>query len=149
MAYTTDVPLVPLTFSEGFKYYGGATVLTPSATVNLSVTSATHTATGETLTDGQVLPAQPVTDFDVPRIDRQGWRAPNGSTLNGWSYDIAVTITATGQPSLLWTATVTPRGPETITPGMGTLTGAATGGSGGSVTVTEDPLVPGTAQIGA
>lgn len=148
MAYTTDVPLVPLVFSDGFKYYGAETALAVSATVNLSVPSATHTATGETLTDGQVLPAQAAADFDVPRIDRQGWRAPNGSTLNGWSYDLAVTITATGQPSLLWTASISPgRNGETITPGLGALTGAPTGD--GSVTVTEDPNVPGTAQIGA
>ena len=149
MTYATNVPLVRLAFSDGFKYYGAETALTVTATVNLSVPTATHTATGETLADGQTIPAQAVTAFDVPRIDRNGWRTPAGTTLNGWSYDIAVTITATGQPTLVWTATITPgRNGETITPGLGRLSGATTSSGGtGSTTVTE--TAPGEYTIGS
>lgn len=147
MTYATSVPVARLEFSEGFNFYGAGTALTVTATVNLSVPQATHTSTGETLTDGGLIPAQDVATFDVPRVTQRGWTTPTGSTLNGWTYDIAVTITATGQPTLLWRATVAPRGnKETITPGMGALTGE---GAGGAVSVTEDPDVPGTALIGA
>lgn len=149
MVYATSVPVTRLVFSEGFNYYGAGTSLSASATVNLSVADTRHEETGETLTDGGRVPAQAVAEFDVPRVSPRGWRAPDGSTLSGWFYDLALIITATGQPTLLWTATISPHSAqEVITPGMGIFTGGATDG-GGSIVVTEDPNVPGTAVIGA
>lgn len=148
MAYTTSVPVLRLAFSDGFRYYGDTTALTVSATVNLPVTNVTHRKTGETLADGQLVPAQAVTDFTVPDPWANGWAAPDSSHIVGWSYDVSMTITATGQPPLLWTTTLSPRrNPETITPGMGRVVGEPTGDAG-TVTVTEDPAVPGTALIG-
>lgn len=147
MTYATNVPLVRLIFSDGFKYYGAGSTVTVTATVNTPVSSVTHT-NGETLTDGQVLPAQAVTDFHVPATRGNGWRAPDGSHINGWSYDVAVTVTATGQPALVWTASINPRrDPETITPGMGKLTGGEDGGTASPVSVTE--TAPGEYSIGA
>lgn len=128
MTYATNVPVVRLQFSDGFKYYGDATTLSVSATVNLSVSAATHRTTGETITDGGLIPAQDVATFDVPRVDRRWWVTPSGSTLGGWSYDLAVTAKASGKPTILWTGTVTPRGTtEVITPGLGTITGVDAG----------------------
>lgn len=149
MAYTTNVPVIRLAFSDGFKYYGATTTLSVSATVNLPVEQITHTATGETLADGALVSAQDITAYDVPDPRARGW-VSGRSHVSKWSYDVAVNITATGQPTLLWTGTINPRrDTEIITPGMGRVTGASTGGGDGSVTVTEDPNVPGTALIGA
>lgn len=127
MAYETNVPLVRLKFSDGFKYYGATTRINVSATTNLSVPTATHRATGETLTDGGRIPDQDSAEFDVPVVDHTGWAAPDGSTLGGWTYDLVLTITATGKSTLIWSTTVAPNDDgDVITPDDGTLT---TGGA--------------------
>ena len=146
MAYPNTAPTVRLAFSDGFKFHGPDATLTVTATVNLSVPTIKHLGDGTELADGQVLTG-PLSDFRVPNPQALGWATPAGSRVQGWSYDLAVTVSATGAPDALWVATIRPaNGVETITPGMGTITG---GSSNGSVTVTEDPNVPGTAQIGA
>ena len=146
MAYDDTAPTIRLAFSDGFKFHGPDTTLTVTATVNLSVPTIKHLGDGTELADGQVLTG-PLNDFRVPNPQSIGWATPDGSRVQGWSYDLAVTVTAPDAPNALWVATIRPaNGVETITPGMGTITG---GSSNGSVTVTEDPNVPGTAQIGA
>lgn len=146
MTYATNVPVSRLQFSDGFLYYGPTTTLSVSATVNLPVVSIEHKATGETLTDGGLIPAQDAGTFDAPNTRTPGWVTPTGGHIRGWSYDIVVTVTASGQPTVLWSATVTPtRDVEVITPGMGNNTGQPAD----TTTVTEDPSVPGTAIIGA
>lgn len=146
MTYATNVPVSRLDFSDGFLYYGPTTALSVSATVNLPVPSIEHKATGETLTDGGLIPAQDAGVFDVPNTRTPGWVTENGGHIRGWSYDLVVTVTASGQPTVLWSASIRPtRDVEVITPGMGSNTGQPAGG----VTVTEDPAVPGTALIGA
>lgn len=138
MTYATSVPVTRLDFSDGFLYYGASTTLAVSATVNLPVPRITHQATGETLTDGGMIPAQDAGVFDVPNTRERGWVTDNGGHIRGWSYDLVVTVTATGMPTVLWSASIQPtRDTEVITPGMGQNTGqAAAGGDGGSVDLT-------------
>jgi len=133
MTYTTAVPVARLEFAEGFQYYGASTNLAVTATVNLPVDVITHKPTGETLRDGQQLPAQDVNDFHVPDARANGWVTQEGHHIRGWSYDLTVTISASGHPTVLWSASVTThRAVDVITPGMGKNT-STSGGDGGGV----------------
>lgn len=135
MALNTAVPTTRLEFSGGFRYYGDQTQITVTAAVDLSVPHATHRATGETLADGELIPTQPADDFHVPSATRVGWAAPNGSTLSGWIYELSLTITATGKPTLLWNARVDARdATKIVNPDHGTLTVTP----GGTTTPTVD-----------
>lgn len=132
MAYPAPVALTRLDFSGGFNYYGPGSTVTPTATVNLPVPEIQHLETGVTLQDGQVL-TEPLNDFVVPNPNRLGWATPNGSRVRGWSYDLSVVVTAPGQPTVLWSATVRPTNNiDNITPGMGTITTGTPSESGGS-----------------
>jgi hypothetical protein len=144
MNYPDTAPTIRLAFSDGFKFHGPDTTLTVTATVNLSVPTVKHLGDGAELADGQVLTG-PLNDFRVPNPQAIGWSTPAGSRVQGWSYDLAITVTAPDAPDALWVATIRPaNGVETITPGMGTITG---GTATGSVTVTE--TAPGVYTIGA
>lgn len=141
MALTTPVPTTLLDFSGGFKFYGEDTQITVSAAVDLSVTEVTHTETGVTLTDGQIVTAQPAADFHVPRASHKGWRTPAGSTLGGWVYELSLTITAPDQPTILWAGRVSPLdATHTVTPDMGTIT-AGPASSGSSTTSKDLPAI--------
>lgn len=143
MNYPATAPTLRLAFSDGFKFHGPTTALTVTATVNLSVPTVKHLGDGAELHDGQALTG-PLENFRVPNPQAIGWATPAGSRVQGWSYDLAITVTAPDAPDALWVATIRPaNGVETITPGMGTITG----GSGGSVAVTETS--PGVYEIGA
>ena len=143
MNYPDTAPTIRLAFSDGFKFHGADTTLTVTATVNLSVPTVKHLGDDTELADGQVITG-PLNDFRVPNPQALGWVATDGSRVQGWSYDLAVTATAPDAPNALWVATIRPaNGVETITPGMGTITG---GTSSGSVTVTE--TAPGVYTIG-
>jgi len=143
MTYPDTAPTLRLHFSDGFKFHGPDTSLSVTATVNLSVPTVRHLGDNSELADGQVLTG-PLNDFRVPNPQAIGWATPGGSRVQGWSYDLAVTATAPDAPDVLWVATIRPaNGVETITPGMGTITGGASGGA----TVTETS--PGVYEIGA
>lgn len=143
MSYPDTHPTVRLAFSDGFKFHGPASVVTVTATVNLSVPTVKHLGDGTELADGQVL-TEPLNDFRVPNPQAIGWATPAGSRVQGWSYDLAVTVSAPNAPFALWVATIRPaNGVETITPGMGTITGSASG----TATITETS--PGVYTIGA
>lgn len=122
MAYPQGVDTVRLGFSDGFMYHGAGSVLSVTATVNLPVPTITHLPTGATLTDGEVI-AGGTAAFDVPDPTQNGWALPAGSRIKGWTYDLAVTVTAPNKPMIRWAGSVKPRGPmDTITPGMGEIT---------------------------
>lgn len=143
MNYPAEHPTVRLAFSDGFKFHGPDTTLAVTATVNLSVPTVKHLGDGTELADGQVLTG-PLSDFRVPNPQAIGWATPAGSRVQGWSYDLAITVTAPDAPDALWVATIRPaNGVETITPGMGSITGGASSGA----TVTETS--PGVYEIGA
>lgn len=143
MTYPDTPPTLRLHFSDGFKYYGDATTITATATVNLPVPVARYLGDNTEIQDGQVL-AGPLEDFRVPNPQSLGWTTTTGSRIRGWSYDLTVTVAAPGKPTVLWSATIRPaNGVETITPGMGTIGS----GSGEVATVTETS--PGVYEIGA
>lgn len=136
-----------LTLDEGFRFHGPDSRVAVTVTTDLPAPVITHQRNRSALGDRAVLHFAATGPVEVPDPTEQGWVDHLGRPVTGWSYDLAVTVTAPDRPAVQWVGTISPTSQNaTVTLAHGaTPGGAAT--ANGAVTVTETN--PGEYTIGA
>ena len=169
MSYSQDVPLVTVTVSPDFNFFGDDSRVVTTVTPVLNGTRSIRRGSwwGDTINGRRPIVSQHQRAFTLPVVEYSGWSAADGTAHGAWSYDVDVFVSAPDRSSVLWSGNILPTStaPVTLTPADGTVVsevavgtagrvnparGGLTlgGGEGGSVSITPDPAVPGSYLIG-
>lgn len=169
MSYSRDVPLVTVTVSPDFNFFGDDSVVHTTVTPVLDGTRQIKRGAwwGDTIAGRRPIVQQYQRSFTLPVVEATGWTKADGIPHGAWTYDVDVFVSAPDRSSVLWSGSIAPTSttPVTLTPADGTVVsevavgtadrvnparGGLTlgGGEGGSVSITPDPAVPGSYLIG-
>lgn len=169
MGYSSNVPLVTVTVSPEFDFFGDDSTVLTTVTPVLDGTRRIQKGDWweDTISGQRPIVSQHQRTFTLPVVEATGWTTREGDPHGAWTYDVEVYVSAPDRSAVLWSGTLAPTTttPVTLTPADGTVVsevavgtagrvnparGGLTlgGGEGGTLSFTPDPAVPGSYLIG-
>lgn len=133
MSYSQDLPLVSVTVSPEFNFFGDASTVLTTVTPVLDGTRAIRRGSwwGNTINGQRPLVQQYQRSFTLPVVEASGWTKTDGTSHGAWTYEVEVYVSATGRSPVLWSGSIAPTStsPVTLTPADGTVVSEVTVGT--------------------